>query len=169
MMLYSVLVACNTHPGGGHIRALGALDDSFMRLEKLPWLSVVPRDVPILKDGVYLGLIIQYAPNLSSPTPHGYFVHATVRWRLAAAGFFGMVSMSKFVFEAAELTLDEKLISVMVSVVLGYPVNDKGSVQHGGMIYVKLMSGSLGAHAVPDKFLRHQIPADREWSCALSG
>lgn len=30
---------------------------------------MVPRAVPILKDGVYLGLIIQYAPNLSSPTP----------------------------------------------------------------------------------------------------
>lgn len=40
-----------------------------MRLEILPWLSVVPRAVPILKDGVHLGLINQYAPNLSSPTP----------------------------------------------------------------------------------------------------
>jgi len=30
---------------------------------------VVPCAVPILKDGVHLGLFNQYAPNLSSPTP----------------------------------------------------------------------------------------------------
>lgn len=86
-----------------------------MRLEKLPWLSVVPRAVPILKDGVYLGLIIQYAPNLSSPTPQDQWSGAACCCRL-----LGMVTMSKVVDEAWERMDDEKLIGVLVSVGLGY-------------------------------------------------
>ena len=50
--------------------------------------------------------------------------------------------MSKVIFEALELALDEKFISVVVSVVLGYLVKHCLSMCYRGVIDIELTSGS---------------------------